>query len=117
MNEPFSNRETVSASLRETAACIAAAREPSVLVDEVLAAATDSFFEVESPLGTVYVAAGLEGVRYLAPAASEQEFARRYRERFGRFVSSADGVADLAERVSAALAGEQVEVPLDLSRT
>jgi O-6-methylguanine DNA methyltransferase len=117
MNEPFSNRETVSASLRETAACIAAAREPSVLVDEVLAAATDSLFEVESPLGTVYVAAGLEGVRYLAPAASEQEFARRYRERFGRFVSSADGVADLAERVSAALAGEQVEVPLDLSRT
>jgi O-6-methylguanine DNA methyltransferase len=118
MNESFANRDIVRASLRETAARIAApAREPSVLVDDVLAATTDSFFEVESPLGMVYVAAGPEGVRYLAPAVSEEEFARRYRERFGRFVSPATGMADLIGRVSGALGGEPVEVPLDLSRT
>jgi O-6-methylguanine DNA methyltransferase len=105
--------------LRDAARRIAPAREPAVLVDSVLAGATDSFFGVESPIGAVYVAAGPDGVRYLAPAASEEEFARRYRERFGRFVSpaAADGSGDLAERIAAALAGERVEVPLDLSRS
>ena len=104
-------------SLRETAARIAPARGQAILVDVVLDGVTDSFFAVESPLGAVYVVAGLYGVRYLAPAASEEEFARGYRERFGRFLSPADGLADLAERIAAALAGERVEVPLDLSRT
>jgi hypothetical protein len=120
MNERFTERdgELVTASLRETAARIAPAREQAVLVQSVVAGVTDSFFGVESPLGAVYVAAGPDGVRYLAPAATEEEFARRYRERFGRFVSRAEGdeAADLAERIAAALAGERVEVPLDLSR-
>jgi methylated-DNA-[protein]-cysteine S-methyltransferase len=120
MNERFTERdsELATASLRETAARIAPAREQVVLVERVVAGVTDSFFSMESPLGAVYVAVGPAGVRYLAPAASEGEFARRYRERFGRFVSPAEGdeAADLAEKVAAALAGERVEVPLDLSR-
>jgi O-6-methylguanine DNA methyltransferase len=120
MNGRFTEREAgrVRAALSETAARIAPVREQAVLVEGVVAGVTDSFFGVESPLGAVYVAAGPDGVRYLAPAASEEEFARRYRERFGRFVSPARGseAADLAERVEAALAGELVEVPLDLSR-
>jgi len=72
---------------------------------------------MDSPLGTVYVAAGPDGVRYLAPAASEKEFVRRYRERFGTFVVPAarDRVESLAEQVAAALGGERVEVPLDLT--
>jgi O-6-methylguanine DNA methyltransferase len=119
MNEPLANHdaERATAALRETAARIAPARATAVLVDEVLAGTTDSFFGVESPIGDVYVAVGLGGVRYLAPAASEREFARRYRERFGRFVSPAVtvGSEDLARRVAAALSGERVEVPLDLS--
>src|SRR5215207_3442130 len=110
MNERFTERdsELATASLRETAARIAPAREQVVLVERVVAGVTDSFFSMESPLGAVYVAVGLAGVRYLAPAASEEEFARRYRERFGRFVSPAEGyeAADLAEKVAAALAGE-----------
>jgi O6-methylguanine-DNA--protein-cysteine methyltransferase len=110
--------ERVTAALGETAARIAPTREQAVLVESVVAGVTDSYFGVESPLGAVYVAAGPDGVRYLAPAASEEEFARSYRERFGRFVSPARGdeAADLAERTAAALAGERVEVPLDLSR-
>jgi O-6-methylguanine DNA methyltransferase len=110
--------ERVTELLRETAARIAPARGQAVVVDSVLAGTTDSFFGVDSPIGTVYVAAGPHGVRYLAPAASEEEFGRRYRERFGRFVAPAGAhpVEDLAERVAAALAGERVEVPLDLTR-
>jgi methylated-DNA-[protein]-cysteine S-methyltransferase len=117
MNETFSNHgvERAATSLRETAARIAPAREQIVLVEDVLASTTDAFFGVESPIGAVYVVAGPEGVRYLAPAASEEEFARGYRARFGRFVSPTGGLEDLAERVAAALAGERVEVPVDLS--
>jgi methylated-DNA-[protein]-cysteine S-methyltransferase len=65
------------------------------------------------------VAAGPDGVRHVAPAASPGEFARAHRERFGRLLSPADGelVASLAGRVEKALAGERVEVPLDLSGT
>jgi methylated-DNA-[protein]-cysteine S-methyltransferase len=119
MKEPSvgHDAERLTAMLREAAARIAPGRDRAVLVDGVLAGATDSFFGVDSPLGTVYVAAGPEGIRYLAPAASEEEFAGRYRERFGRFIVPAalDPVEGLGERVAAALAGERVEVPLDLS--
>ena len=121
MNEPSlgHDAEHLSALLRERASGIAPGGDPAALVDGVLAGATDSFFGVESPLGTVYVAAGPEGIRYLAPAASEEEFARRYRERFGRFVVRAgrDRVEGLGEKVAAALAGERTVVPLDLRRT
>ena len=117
MNEPAvtHDAERLAELLRETAARIEPGRDPSGLMDDVLAGVTDSFFGVDSPLGTVYVAAGPDGVRYLAPAASEEEFARGYRERFGRFVAPADRVEGLTEKVAAALAGERVEVPLDLS--
>jgi len=108
MNEAFADRDAERP--------IATLREQTVLEDGVLDAVTDSFFGVESPLGTVYVAAGPGGARYLAPATSEGEFARSYPERFGRFVSPANGLADLAERVATALGGERVEVLLDLSR-
>lgn len=84
-----------------------------------LSGGTDSFSEADSPLGTVYVAAGPSGVRHVAPAASPEEIARAHRERFGRLVSPADEelVAALAERVEKALAGEREELPLDLSGT
>jgi O-6-methylguanine DNA methyltransferase len=118
MKEPYvgNDAERVRVLLRETAARISPARDQAVVVDSVLADTTDSFFGVDSPIGPAYVAVGPHGVRYLAPAASEEEFARRYRERFGRFVAPADRVEDLAERVAAALAGERAEVPLDLGQ-
>jgi O-6-methylguanine DNA methyltransferase len=117
MNEPAAaqDAERLTELLQEMAARIEPLRDASVLVDDVIAGATDSFFGVDSPIGPVYVAAGQDGVRYLAPAASEEEFARRYRERFGRFVVPGDRVEDLEEKVAAALAGERVEVPLDLT--
>ena len=117
MKEPYAGDDTerVGPLMRETAARIAPPRDQTVVVESVLAGTTDSLFGVDSPIGTVYVAAGPRGVRYLAPAASVEEFARRYRERFGRFVATADRVGDLAEKVAAAVAGEGAEVPLDLS--
>jgi O-6-methylguanine DNA methyltransferase len=121
MNEPSTahDAERLAGVLRDTAARIEPRRDPADLINDVLAGATDSFFGADSPIGPVYVAFGPDGIRYLAPAASEEEFARRYRERFGRFVVLADRdrAQDLAEKVAAALAGERVEVPLDLSRT
>jgi methylated-DNA-[protein]-cysteine S-methyltransferase len=121
MNEPSAGRDTerLTTLLCESAARIAPGGDPAVLVDGVLAGATDSFFGVDSPLGRVYVAVGPEGVRHLAPAASEEEFARRYRERFGRFIVPAarDMEEDLGEKVAAALAGERTVMPLDLTRT
>jgi O-6-methylguanine DNA methyltransferase len=117
MNGPSVEHDTerLSVLLRETAARIAPVRALAVAVDSVLSTTTDSFFGLDSPIGWVYVAAGPHGVRHLAPAASEEEFARRYRERFGRFVSPGDQVEGVAEKVAAALAGERVEVPLDLT--
>jgi O-6-methylguanine DNA methyltransferase len=121
VNEPYRARGDASLTelLRVTAERIEPRREPSSLISDVLSGATDSFFGVDSPIGTVYVALGAGGVRYLSPAAAEEEFARRYRERFGRFVVPAarDRIEDLAGRVARALAGELVEVPLDLSQT
>jgi O-6-methylguanine DNA methyltransferase len=114
MNEPYVERD-ISVLLGETAARIVPARDPAVLVEGVLSGASDSFFGVDSPIGTVYVAAGPDGVRFLAPSSSPEEFARRYRERFGRFVVPGDRVEDLEQKVAAALAGERVEVPLDLT--
>ena len=121
MNEPFAERdaERMRALLRETGERIAPGSDPGVLVDGVLAGATDSFFAVDSPIGRVYVAAGPDGVRFLAPASSPEEFVRRYRERFGRLVSPAaeDRVESLERKVAAALAGARAEVPLDLAGT
>ncbi|HKH75320.1 MAG TPA: hypothetical protein VKA51_00010 [Rubrobacteraceae bacterium] len=58
-------------------------------------------------------------MRHVAPAALPEEFARAHRERFGRLVSPAgeELVAALAGRAEKTLAGERVEVPLDLSGT
>ncbi len=110
--------ERVAGLLRSETARVPAPRDLSSLVERVLESATDRFFSVDSPIGVVYVAVGEEGVRYVAPAVSTQEFVRGYRERFGRLVSSAseERVGALAESVAAALAGERVEVPLDLSQ-
>lgn len=120
MNEPSMKRdgERAAALLQETATRIAPARDPAVLIDHVLESATDSFFGVDSPIGRVYVAAGPDGVRFLAPASSPEEFARRYRERFGHLVSRAaqDRVTDLEQKVIATLGGERAEVPLDLTQ-
>lgn len=88
-------------------------------VERALARGTDRLFSCDSPLGEVYVGVGGGGVRFLGRAAAPEEFARRYRERFGRLLSwgTDEATRRLARRVAAALAGEKVEVPADLSGT
>jgi O-6-methylguanine DNA methyltransferase len=116
MNEP---EERVAALLRVAGERIDSRRDFAPLVERVLESATDSFLSVGSPLGRVFVAAGPEGVRYLAPASSPEEFVRSYRGRFGRVLSDALGseMKELAGRVEGALAGERADVPLDFSET
>ena len=90
---------------------------PGEAVERVLARGTDRLFSCVSPLGEIYVGASEKGVRRLGRAASPDEFARRYRERFGRLLSwgTDQRTYRLAERMAAALAGAKVEVPADLS--
>jgi len=93
--------------------------DPDEAVERVLARGTDRLFSCDSPLGEIYVGASEKGVRLLGRAASPDEFARRYRERFKRLLSwgTDERIYRLAERLAAALAGEKVEVPADLSGT
>src|SRR3712207_9593501 len=61
------------------------------LVERVLARGTDRLFSCDSPLGEVYVGVSERGVRLVGRAASPEEFARRYRERFGHLLSWGTG--------------------------
>jgi O-6-methylguanine DNA methyltransferase len=77
---------------------------------------TDSFFAADSPLGTMYVVVGERGIKYATTRpASEEAFVRHYGETFGRLAVPFDGDEDIIEETSAALAGEEVELALDLS--
>ncbi len=88
-------------------------------VERMLARGTDRLFSCDSPLGEVYVGVSERGVRVVGKDASPKRFARRYRERFGRILSWGEDehTRRLAQRVAGALAGEKIEVPMDLSGT
>lgn len=104
--------------LRDAVTHLGAARQdPEEMVEHLLAAGTDRLFSCNSPLGEVYVGVSGNGVRLLGRAATPEEFARRYRERFGQLLSwgTDEATRTLARRVAAALAGEKVEAPADLS--
>ncbi len=114
------DEERVVKLLRDAVTRLEAPRgNPGESVERVLAHATDRLFSCDSPLGEVYVGVSEGGVRMVGRATSPEEFARRYRERFGRLLSwgTDERTRGLAERVAAALAGEKVEVPADLSWT
>ena len=84
----------------------------------VSASETDRLFSCASPLGEAYVGASRVGVRLLCRGLSCEEFARRYRERYGRIPSWAVESTDrLAERVSAILFGEEVDVRVRFTAT
>jgi O-6-methylguanine DNA methyltransferase len=109
----------MSGMLREAALHLTPKQNRGELVERVLARGTDRLFSCNSPLGEVYVGVSQSGVRLLGRAASPEEFAKRYRERFGRLLawSTDETTRRMAERVAAAIAGEKVEVPADLSGT
>lgn len=106
----------VAALLGEAASSLVGA-VPDGLAERSLALATDRLFACDSPLGRVYVGASERGVRLLDRADAPEEFARSYRERFGRLLSwSPEEALDrLSRQVSAALAGEKVEAAADLT--
>lgn len=114
MNELSEKR--IADALRGAGEAITAGKDFGPLVERSLADGADSFFTADSPLGTVYVAVGERGVRYVTPLpASDEEFVRHYGETFGRLVVPAEGMGGMSEKVSAALAGEKVEVAVDLT--
>jgi O-6-methylguanine DNA methyltransferase len=119
MNDEERSEERMSGMLREAAVHLTPRVNRGELVEHVLARGTDRLFSCNSPLGEVYVGVSQSGVRLLGRAASPEEFAKRYRERFGRLLawSTDETTRRMAERVAAAIAGEKVEVPADLSGT
>ena len=119
MNDEERSEERMSVMLREAALHLTPRENRGELVERVLARGTDRLFSCNSPLGEVYVAVSQGGVRLLGRAASPEEFAKRYRERFGRLLAwgTDETTRRMAERVAAAIAGEKVEVPADLSGT
>jgi O-6-methylguanine DNA methyltransferase len=119
MSDGERSEERMSGMLREAALRLTPRENRGELVERVLARGTDRLFSCNSPLGEVYVGVSQSGVRLLGRAASPEEFAKRYRERFGRLLawSTDETTRRMAERVAAAIAGEKVEVPADLSGT
>ncbi len=114
MNELSEKR--IADALREAGERIVAGKDFGPLVERSLADGADSFFTADSPLGTVYVAVGERGIRYVTPLpASDEEFVRHYGETFGRLVVPAEGMGEMSEKISAALAGEKVEVAVDFT--
>jgi O-6-methylguanine DNA methyltransferase len=119
MNDEERSEERMSGMLREAAVHLTPRVNRGELVERVLARGTDRLFSCNSPLGEVYVGVSQSGVRLLGRAASPDEFAKRYRERFGRLLAwgTDETTRRMAERIAAAIAGEKVEVPADLSGT
>lgn len=78
----------------------------------------DSFFPVESPVGTVYVAYGARGISMVGAARSPEEFAEAFRARLGRLVRpTAHPPEDVRQAVLRRLRGEpHAELRYDLSR-
>jgi O-6-methylguanine DNA methyltransferase len=115
----MSNDECVISLLKEAASRLPAGGDSDRSVQRALDAGTDLLFVCRSPLGEIYVGAGERGVRLVSRAGSPEEFARRYREIFGRLLTeSADEKTQrITSRVAAALTGHRVEVPVDLSWT
>jgi len=113
------SEERVAGLLREAASRLRPKEDPRQLVERTLTRGTDRIFSCDSPLGEVYVGVSEKGVRLVGRATSSGEFSRRYRDRFDRLLSwgTDEKARTLAERVAAALTGQRVEVPADLSGT
>jgi O-6-methylguanine DNA methyltransferase len=119
MNNQEINEDRVAGLLVEIASRLSPEGDSKQLVERALARGTDRIFSCDSPLGEIYVGVSEKGVRLVGRATSPEEFSRRYRERFERLLSwgTDEKTRRLAERVGAALAGQGVEVPADLSDT
>jgi O-6-methylguanine DNA methyltransferase len=119
MSDEERSEERVIDLLAEAASRLTPSGDPDEFVERALTRGTDRLFTCDSPLGELYVGVSQSGVRLVGKATSSEEFVRRYRERFDRLLSwgTDESTRRLAERVAAALAGEKVEVPADLSGT
>ncbi len=97
-------------------------RAPEGFAERVLAGVgiaprmKDSYAEVDTPLGSLYVAWNSDGVSGVRPGVSSPDFERWFASRMGRSAARADAVPDrLARQVSEALAGLDRRLRFDLS--
>ncbi len=111
--------ERIAGHLGVAGASLALAGDSGGRVESALAHGTDRLFSCDSPLGEVYVGVSEAGVRLIGRFTAPEQFALRYRERFGRLLSwgTDEATRSLAQRLASALAGERVEVMADISGT
>ena len=114
-----SSEGRVAGLLREGASRLTPRGDRNRLVERIVARGTDHMFSCDSPLGEIYVGVSEKGVRLVGRADSPEQFALRYRKRFGRLLSWGKDprTRSLSERIALALTGEKVGVPVDLSET
>jgi len=74
----------------------------------------DRYVVVESALGPVFVAWNPRGVSAVRRSTDADDFEGWFRRRFGRRAFAADGPNETADLVRRALAGEAVDVAIDL---
>jgi methylated-DNA-[protein]-cysteine S-methyltransferase len=93
-------------------------RAPATLLGSVLArvrtaaGAANTYFDLQTEIGTAFVVHGPDGISAVLVAAGEEELWAR----LGRRIERREPPARLRERVAAALAGKPVELRFDLSR-
>lgn len=74
----------------------------------------DRYATLDSALGTVYVAWSPRGISALRQAKSAEDFERWFQKRFGRRAFAASERSETLELAKRALAGEKVDIPVDL---
>ena len=95
------------------------ARAPGSLLGAVLEelGLRDRYLSLQTPIGTVYVAFNGLTISGVAPAEDDASFERTFRARTGRSARRAEEVpADLLMAIRQHLAGESVDLDLDLRR-
>jgi O-6-methylguanine DNA methyltransferase len=74
----------------------------------------DRYLMIESALGPVYVAWNPSGVSAVRQADDAEAFERWFRKRFARRALKATNEDEIVDRVRRALAGEKIELDIDL---
>ena len=97
---------------RESTRCNASPELAPAVLDRLGLA--DRYRVIESAIGPVYVAWNPRGISALRRAEGAEAFERWFRKRFARRALPATGEPEIVEQARRALAGEKVEVNVDL---
>ncbi len=116
-DSPASTSLAAARELRGRLRALGDVRAPTALLPNVLAGIGlgDRYFELETPIGPVFVAYNDDGVSSVVPMPVAAEFEARFRARFGRPVRRAESAPeDVVEALRRHLRGEPAPIRFDL---